>query len=159
MFQNLHRYLRTAMLFSLLGFSLPAFSQAMLQTVPENDGLPWPDVGEFTPAPYQVTADEQASWERLYPFVAGLVTDDLIVSLSRYSIEETKKFHFVPGEAGILDVLGFNQNHVVYEATLAELPAPPAVVRKLKAFILSPNANHQLLPNRIVITIRGARFE
>jgi hypothetical protein len=159
MLQSLHRFLRTVMLFSLLGLSLPAFSQAMLQTVPENGGLPWPDVGEFTPAPYQVTADEQASWERLYPFVAGLVSDDLIVSLSRYAIEETKGYHFEPGEAGALSVLGFNARHVVYEATLAELPAPPAVVRKLKAFILSPNADHQLLPNRIVITIRGERFE
>lgn len=51
--------------------------------------------------------------------------------------EETKKFHFVPGEPGPLKVLGFNEKYVVYEATLAELPAPAAVVRELKAFIIS----------------------
>jgi hypothetical protein len=159
MIQVLSRFFRmTSVLILLLG-SLPALSQAMLQTVPENHGLPWPDVGDFTPGPYTVTDEEQESWERLYPFVAGLVSDDLIVSLSLSAIEATKEFHFVPGEPGRIGVLGFTQHHVVYEATLAELPAPPAVVRELKAFILSPNANHQLLPNRIVITIRGQRFE
>jgi hypothetical protein len=153
------RLFRNALALTLVLVSLPVFSQAMLQTIPENHPLPWPEVGPFTPGPYTVTDEEQESWERLYPFVAGLVNDDLIVSLSLSSIEATKEFHFFPGEPGVLSVLGFTQDHVIYEATLAELPAPPAVVRELKTFILSPNADHQLLPNRIVITIRGQRFE
>ncbi len=151
--------LRVISLFcALLCGSSIAFSQAAIDRVPEGYGLNW-GLGVFSEGTYIVSPSEQESWEKLYPFVVAQVSNELIVSLSRYSVEATQKFNFVPGKPGRLGVLGFGPDFVIFEATLADLPAAPAVVRQLKVFILSPNQDHQFLPNRIAYTIRGERME
>lgn len=153
-------FLLLTLTFAVLTFGpLSGQAQPIVKTAAENHGLGFSEVGELTLDSLPVSPEAQEDWERLYPFVVGLISDELIVSLSRYSVEATKEFHFEAAEPGALKVFGFNEKFVIYEATLARLPAAPAVVRELKVFILSPRLGQHLYANELVITVRGARFE
>lgn len=148
------------LILSLVGLGgRAAVAQPAVAYVSELASLDWSQFGEFSAPSFPASAAAQESWERIYPFVVGQINDERIVSLSRYSIAATKKFHFVPGAPGAIKVLAANEAFVIYEATLADLPAAPAVVRELKVYIVSPNFDDALYANKIVITIRGERRE
>ena len=137
-----------------------ASAEPRVSFVPEMDALPLEEYGALRDD-YQVSAEESAGWSQIFPFVSrDLVSDQKVKDLSRWARGEMKTYHFKPGAVPELVAYGFNQNVVVYAATLDRLPsAHPSVVRLLKIYVVGLNENHQFLPNHLIMTIRGERLE
>ena len=150
------------LLFSILflsGFGHELFAQAQFVTIPEMQSLPFESFDPLS-QDYQISTNEQNSWLDFYPFVTDQIHDQLVQDLSRWAVNETRLFHYVPGYPAPLTLYGANSKQVIYTSVLANLPVhTPLVTRQLVVYIVGLNHNHLFLPNMIVITIRGNRNE
>ena len=152
--------MRFLLLFSLvLGFiAFPVMAQPSIYHLPEMEPLPITHLGELDET-CSVTEEEQDRWQQTYDFVTGTIDTKLIVSLSRWAIEETKGFVYEP-QPTLLNTWGCNDQYVLYSSQLAELPSHhPLVRRYLMVFIVGVREPGYFLPNGFYITIRGEKFE
>jgi hypothetical protein len=89
-----------------------------------------------------------------------LITDQLVVNLSRWAVAETRSYHYQPALAPDLNCFEKDGKVNVYQVTLDELPSHhPLVRRYLKAYLRGPQVEGVLAVNQIVITIQGEREE
>ena len=139
-------------------FAHSSWAQPQLIPVRENQTLPFEQLGSLD-LDYSLSSAELQQWEKLFPFVRSLISERLIREISTTKTEESVLASGQLPARVSLSVVGANANWVVYGATLRELPAPPAVERRLKVYLIGLNSDHQLLPNQIIVTVEGDRLE
>ncbi len=133
-------------------------AQPQVIAVRENQELPFASWGDLDVG-YTLSPGELRQWENLFPFIRSLIRTPLIQEITSYKIEETvAAAQDLPAPVS-LTVYGANRDWVIYAATLRSLPAPVAVARQLKVYLIGLNRDHQLLPNQIIFTIAGERLE
>ena len=134
--------------------------QPQVIKVMEMAPLPLEEYGEMSYRCRDITNKELDEWEDVYSFVTDLVSDELAKKLSRWAVTETESYVYSPKPTTPLTVFKCNGDTIVYETTLDSLPShSPIVFRYLKAYIVGVNFENRFLPNAIILTIRGERFE
>ncbi len=99
------------------------------------------------------------TWVKLHDDIVAQIGRDTVASLT-YSREPRMETYRVPSPWPLtsLEPVYCGGHYVVYETKLDTLPAPPAVVRHLTAYVVV-DIERAWKPIDIVLTIRGARFE
>lgn len=153
-------FFRILLILGIYSLTTRSFAQPQVSYIGENAPLPFGQ-GENWGTPYAITEREEARWVEIFPFVSSLLDLKKINALSPTFKElmQKKNYSWQP-KLVPLRVWAVSADAVIYEATLDELPAPPAVERDLKVYILGLRVPEQLLlPNHFAFTIKGARFE
>lgn len=142
-----------------IGLHRSALAQPAVSWVAEMAPLPLEEAGPLQEA-YQVSDEEQAAWEHTQTFVDSFISDEQVRALSSYATEAMKTYTYQAQHPTLLVGLGANQQNVVYEVTLDELPSHARLVKRyLKLYIVGLRFEGRFLPNRFIVTIRGERFE
>lgn len=151
--------IRVLFVLGLGSLSASLYAQPQVTYVPENEALGLDAYVSLEGDGADISSSERERWSEIYSFVTSLVTDKTLAKLSKVSPSVMQGYHFVPAPVTPLSIRAKSNQWVVYETTLALLPAPPLVERQLKAYILGVNDQNMLLPQRIIITIEGDRRE